>query len=177
MMQKSSYEILAEYNAFMNKSIYTAAAELDGSALSLNRGAFFGSILGTLNHILVADTIWLKRFAQHPAQFKALAPVRDFPQPKALSEIMHSEMGPLLSQRRTTDDIICAFSRELTNEVLITTLSYQNMKGEINRKNLGHLLLHFFNHQTHHRGQISTLFCQMGIDIGVTDLLVCIPSA
>jgi uncharacterized damage-inducible protein DinB len=50
------------------------------------------------------------------------------------------------------------------------------MKGEFYIKNFGYLLLHFFNHQTHHRGQISTLFNQIGIDVGTADLLVCIPN-
>jgi uncharacterized damage-inducible protein DinB len=175
-MHKADCEIFAEYNSSMNKSVYTAAANLDNSALHLDRGAFFGSIIGTLNHILVADTIWLKRFAQHPAQFKSLAPVQDLPSPKALNEIIHADMPLLWYQRRALDKTILMFVRELTDEMLATKLNYNNLKGEANSKSFGHLLLHFFNHQTHHRGQITTLFTQLGIGVGVTDLFVCIPS-
>lgn len=176
-MLKADCEIFAHYNASLNKSIYTCAAQLDEAALSLDRGAFFGSILGTLNHIMVADIIWLKRFACHPARFHALQPMGEFPTPAALNEILYPALAPLLYQRRALDNIISAWAQELNDEVLATGMSYKNLRGDEIKKNLGFLLLHFFNHQTHHRGQITTLFNQMGIDVGVTDLFVCIPDA
>ncbi|HMU66128.1 MAG TPA: DinB family protein [Cellvibrionaceae bacterium] len=176
-MLKADCEIFANYNGAMNKSIYTCAAQLDALALELDRGAFFGSILGTLNHIMVADIIWLKRFANHPARFNALQIMSEFPTPKALNEILYSTLAPLLYQRRALDNIIGAFVQELNDEVLASALSYKNLQGDEIKKNLGFLLLHFFNHQTHHRGQLTTLFSQLGIDVGVTDLFVCIPSA
>lgn len=107
-MLKNDCEIFARYNTAMNKSLYTCAAQLDAAALALDRGAFFGSILGTLNHIMVADIIWLKRFASHPAGFSALQVMVDFPAPKALNEILYPAMAPLLYQRRALDNIISA---------------------------------------------------------------------
>jgi len=74
------------------------------------------------------------------------------------------------------DSVIKEFADELTDSVLSTSLTYTNTKGERFSKNFGHLVQHFFNHQTHHRGQISTLLNQAGIDLGVTDLLVGIPN-
>ena len=68
---KSGFSLMATYNQWINTSLYDAAATLGDDAVNLDRGAYFGSILGTLNHILVADTIWLKRFAGHPAGFPA----------------------------------------------------------------------------------------------------------
>jgi len=73
------------------------------------------------------------------------------------------------------DEVIVRFIAELTDEVLACSLSYRNTKGIEATKNLGLLLLHLFNHQTHHRGQASTLLSQSGVDVGVTDLLVIIP--
>ena len=64
------------------------------------------------------------------------------------------------------------FISELTDEVIVSTLKYTNSKGQKFNKNMGDLLLHVFNHQTHHRGQVSTLLYQAGIDIGVTDMVV-----
>ena len=75
---------MAHYNRWMNERLYVAAATLDHDALHADRGAFFGSLFGTLNHIVVADTVWLKRFATHPACLTALAPLRDEPMPAAL---------------------------------------------------------------------------------------------
>ena len=177
MSLKSNFELMADYNQWMNKRIYLAVSKLSASELSKDRGAFFGSILSMLNHILVGDTLWLKRFADHPSELKALDYVRALDNPMALDVILYSELKELESARIKMDSVIKKFSSELTNKVLSSSLSYNNTKGEPFSKNLGHLIQHFFNHQTHHRGQVSTLINQVGIDIGVTDLLIGIPNA
>lgn len=176
MSLKSNFELLANYNQWMNKSIYGAASKLSASELVENRGAFFSSIIGTLNHILVGDTIWLKRFANHPAQFKALEYVRDLQPPQALNVVLYTEFERLLNARTKMDIIILEFTHELTDDVLLSSLPYSNTKGEPFTQTLGYLVQHFFNHQTHHRGQVSTLLSQAGIDVGITDLLVSIPN-
>ncbi len=84
MSQKEHFELLATYNQWMNAKIYEAAERLPAADLVKDRGAFFGSILGTLNHILVADMIWLKRFATHPACQHTLQAVADLPDPTSL---------------------------------------------------------------------------------------------
>ena len=167
---------MADYNQWMNKNIYLAASKLSADDLSENRGAFFGSIIGTLNHILVGDTIWLKRFADHPLELKTLDYVRSLGKPQFLNAILHHEFKSLERARINMDAVIIDFVSELSDEALSSNLSYNNTKGEPFSKNFGHLIQHFFNHQTHHRGQVSTLLCQLGIDVGVTDLLVSIPN-
>lgn len=159
----------------MNEKLLAAAGKLDTAALFDDRGAFFGSIGGTLNHLLVGDTIWLKRFLLHPAAFDALRPVAEYPAPSALSDVLYESLSALERARRETDSIIVdlvAETREVDYEIV---LSYQNMAGEPQHKTFSLLLQHFFNHQTHHRGQITTLLHQTGIDIGTTDLLALIP--
>jgi uncharacterized damage-inducible protein DinB len=86
--------LLARYNAWMNGRLYDAAATLPEAALVVDRGAFFGSILGTLEHLVVADTLWLKRFAAHPAA-GALAPVTALPAPTSLGQIQFGALAPL----------------------------------------------------------------------------------
>ncbi|MEC8081230.1 MAG: DinB family protein, partial [Pseudomonadota bacterium] len=66
MTVKAHFELLATYNQWMNNKVYEAALRLENTELTKDRGAFFGSILGTLNHIYVGDIIWLKRFSSHP---------------------------------------------------------------------------------------------------------------
>lgn len=176
MSLKANFELLADYNQWMNRNLYEAAASLKVCTLSENRGAFFGSIIGTLNHILVGDTIWLKRFSHHPAQLKALDSVRGLQTPQALDVILHADFAGLRDARMAMDKTIIAFVYELSDDILSSSLVYKNTKGEVFNKNFGHLIQHFFNHQTHHRGQVSTLLNQAGIDIGVTDLLVSIPN-
>lgn len=175
MALKQNFELMARYNQWMNENIYRAASGLDPAQLVEDRGAFFGSILGTLNHILVGDTIWLKRFASHPAQYRSLEYVRSLPMPDALSDILYEEFEPLRTNRQTMDDVIVEFSREVDASDLDSALSYRSMAGTPNQRSFGQLIHHFYNHQTHHRGQVSTLFSQIGVDVGVTDLLELIP--
>ncbi|WNV04125.1 DinB family protein [Candidatus Methylospira mobilis] len=167
--------LMADYNKWMNAKLYEAAGNLPGTALAENRKAFFGSILGTLNHLVVADTIWLKRFANHPAKHTALEPVIFTPSPKSLDQIMFADFSSLSKHRKWLDNIITEWSHELAESDLDHVLHYANTKGIAANKRFFSLLMHFFNHQTHHRGQITALFSQAGVDVGATDLLNLIP--
>jgi len=168
---------MARYNAWMNTRIYDVAGQLPPGELAAPRGAFFGSILGTLNHLVVADLIWLRRFASHRPSSLALEPVLRMEAPQALDQVLHTELEPLAAQRRAIDAAITGWVAALEPAELEEPLRYANTKGEPFCRPFGSLILHFFNHQTHHRGQASTLLTQAGHDVGVTDLLVLIPSA
>lgn len=167
--------LMAEYNRWMNERLYEAATTLDAETLAADKGAFFGSILGTLNHIAVADTIWLHRFAQHEASFPSLGALSRFPRPSALSQSLAPDLEGLRRHRRELDALIQNWVSELRPEHLSASIAYANMAGVTSNRNFGALLQHFFNHQTHHRGQVSTLLFQSGVDVGVTDLLAVIP--
>ena len=167
--------LLARYNAWMNAKLYDAAATLPPAALALDRGAFFGSIIGTLNHLVVADTIWLKRFAVHPPQHPALDPVRQLPSPAGLDAVLFTDLTALRQRRTLLDEAITTWAAALTAEDLATNLDYATTKGVARSKNFAALLLHLFNHQTHHRGQATTLLAQAGVDVGVSDLVALIP--
>jgi uncharacterized damage-inducible protein DinB len=167
--------LLARYNAWMNARLYDGAAKLSPAALAQERGAFFGSLLGTLNHLVVGDTIWLQRFATHPSASRALEPMREIPRPTSLDEVVFTDLATLRGRREQLDSVISRWAAELTEADLDHVLEYTNMKGVVSRKPLHALLLHFFNHQTHHRGQATTLLSQAGVDVGVTDLLALIP--
>jgi uncharacterized damage-inducible protein DinB len=170
-----SVQLLARYNQWMNERLYAAAATLPEQAVAQNRGAFFGSLLGTLNHLVVADTIWLQRFATHPAQYPALAAIAASPTPAALGAVQAASLAGLLTLRQTLDATIATWMPQVNAAELDVALHYCNTRGETHRRRFGDLLLHFFNHQTHHRGQASTLLSQAGAEVGVTDLLALIP--
>jgi uncharacterized damage-inducible protein DinB len=169
----SHVQMMASYNASMNRSVYRAAGSLPAAALSANRGAFFGSILGTLNHLVNADIIWLKRFAGHPAKYSQLEPVRAVADPASLGELASGDVDSLWQRRQSLDALISAWAAAITEADLDQAVHYVNSRGAFD-ENFFSLLMHFFNHQTHHRGQVSTLLSQQGIDIGVTDLLALI---
>ena len=166
---------MAAYNEWMNAKLYASAGGLSAEALALERNAFFGSIIGTLNHIVVGDTIWLKRFATHPARHSSLDPVRELSDPAALNQCLFSKFDELLARRKTLDALMREWSTELTEDDLGHILSYRNMKGVAARKSFAGLLVTFFNHQTHHRGQATTLLSQAGMDVGVTDFVALLP--
>lgn len=176
-MTPQTASLMAEYNRWMNDRLYAAAATLDPVALTADKGAFFGSILGTLNHIAVADTIWLHRFAQHEAAFPALGALSGFPRPSSLTQPLAPDLAGLGDYRRGLDALIERWVAELTPDHLSADLAYSNMAGVHSSRCFGALLQHFFNHQTHHRGQVTTLLCQAGVEVGVTDLLAVIPTA
>ena len=175
MNLKQHFDLLATYNKWMNEKIYDTASSLSESALIENRGAFFNSILGTLNHIVVGDTIWLKRFATHPASSNALQEIFQLPTPSGLDQLLFEDIGSLHAHRKWLDEHIISWISELSESDLDYILSYRNTKGVPACKRLSFLILHFFNHQAHHRGQVSTLLSQAGLNVGVTDLLALIP--
>ncbi len=168
--------MFAKYNKWMNERMFEAAATLDAKELARDRGAFFGGILGTLNHIAVGDTVWLHRFAQVRPPSAALAVMKSIPHPTSLRQILAGDLGELLAYRQRLDALIVDWAAELTPEHLASKLTYASMAGAVSSRNLGAVVQHFFNHQTHHRGQASTLLFQAGVDVGVTDLLTLIPN-
>jgi uncharacterized damage-inducible protein DinB len=175
MSLKLDFELMANYNQWMNARLYAAAAQLDEAALRADRGAFFGSILATLDHILSADTHWMKRFAAAFPDLASLDAVRTLPLPELVRGITFPDFARLCSGRDAMDAAIVNFTCEATDDLYGQPLRYVNSAGEWHSKPSGLVLRHVFNHQTHHRGQATTLFSQLGVDVGVTDLSALIP--
>lgn len=166
--------LMASYNQWMNQKVYDAASHLTDAQLLEDRRAFFGSILGTLNHLALGDTVWLKRFAQHPAGYLALAPLEAVAMPADLRQLAFADLRALAAYRIWLDRLIIDWVNTLQAPELDQRLQYHNMRGVAANKDYSSLLLHFFNHQTHHRGQVTTLLSQAGVDVGDTDLLALI---
>ena len=153
--------IMANYNQWMNQRLYQLVATLSDEQRKEDRGAFFGSIHHTLNHLLLGDQAWLQRFQGQPVTMKS---------PR---DIVHDDFALLQQARQEMDEQILAWAQALAtrydNEQLrFYSVTYQK---EIVMP-LFAAVMQFFNHQTHHRGQITTLLSQMNLDIGVTDLPV-----
>jgi len=146
----------ARYNRWMNENLYGLAAELTEEQQTRDVGAFFKSLSGTLHHILLADRIWLARF--------------DWPG-SPLPENVAWDFDLLLESRRVEDERIIAYVYSLSESALVAPLNYKNSRGDAFSHPLWIALFHLFNHQTHHRGQATTLLMQLGKDPGVTDLV------
>lgn len=168
-------QLMAQYNQWMNQKLYDTAANLSADALRENRGAFFGSIFSTLNHLAVADTIWIRRLsANFPAEWE-LEEAKHLQQIQALDLTLFEDFEALRLYRHKLDNMLLQLSLKAQDKDLLLPVSYLDIKANPHTKQLFSLLMHIFNHQTHHRGQITTMFSQAGVDVGVTDLNALIP--
>ncbi len=173
MSRQQQFVLMGRYNRDMNQRLFAAASKLEDDQLCSNMGAFFQSILGTLNHLYVADVMWLQRFAAGSfAGASCLDSVALLAKPTALNQIIYSELEVFLPARKSLDVTICHWSEALQEEDLDRPFSYKNSKEADFCKPFGLVLQHFFNHQTHHRGQLTTLLSQQGVEVGVTDFLL-----
>jgi len=163
MINKAYLTTMAKYNSWQNRSLYTAAATLSDEARRQDRGAFFGSIHTTLNHLLWADRSWLARFGGGP-QF-SVAP-KD-----GLS--LFADFNDLRGEREATDTAIEDWANALDPQWLEGDLTW--FSGLLNREvsmNKQHLVTHFFNHETHHRGQVHAMLTMAGAKPEDTDLML-----
>ncbi len=143
----------------MNERLYAIAGALPEEERTRERGAFFGSIHGTLCHVLWGDRIWLARFVARPY---------DVP---GYGANLYPDFGELAREREHTDTQILNWAGRVTDEWLAAPLRYtRKADGMSIRLAAWVAATHFFNHATHHRGQVTTLLKQAGVDPGVTDL-------
>ncbi|MDI1285392.1 MAG: DinB family protein [Reyranella sp.] len=148
----------ARYNRLANERLYEACAALSDEERRRDLGAFFKSVHGTLNHLLLGDRIWMTRFegGSHPST--------------DLGAILHDDFATLRAARAAMDARIERFAADLPRDVAAGTIRYLNNAGLVSEDPLDVLLPHFFNHQTHHRAQIHTLLSQLGRDPPALDL-------
>lgn len=161
----------AAYNRWMNERIYSVARELGDDDRRRDLGAFFGSIESTLNHLLLADRIWLGRCRRAGFCASALAGADLVDAFDSLGQTLYASFDELAVGRAATDAVLVAFADELTDEALVAAFRYSKSSGEMREHPLYLAVGHLFNHQTHHRGQVTTLLHQLGKDPGVTDFI------
>jgi uncharacterized damage-inducible protein DinB len=162
----------AQYNSWFNGQLYDCVEHLDDAERKRDRGAFFRSIHDTLDHILLCDRSWLSRIERSTLPFASLANADLIPDLRDLGQGVTQDFEALRSKRTATDTVLEAFVRELTPDLLEQDLAYRNSKGTDFANPLWHVVAHIFNHQTHHRGQVTALLSQVEIDPGITDFLV-----
>ena len=171
MAEVNQLILLAEYNQLMNTRQYAASANLTDVQLGEDKGVFFQSILGTLNHIMVGDIIWLKRFSEHPSSYEPLSYIREIQKPKKLNSILYTDFSELKKEREKIDSVILHWIQKLNSTDLNTCITYTDMTGNSFSKPFDSLIHHLFLHQVHHRGQVTTLLSQCGVDFGETDII------
>lgn len=155
------YVMLAAYNRWANRRLYDAAARLADADYRADRGAFFKSVHGTLNHLLVADRIWMRRFT---GEGDALG---------RLDAILHEDLRSLRAAREAEDERIIRFVGALTEADLKSQVRYRTIVDPMTfEQERAPALDHFFNHQTHHRGQAHCLLTAIAGDAPSFDLVM-----
>lgn len=158
-MPKDHYQLLAQYNRWMNEKLYAVCAELSDVERKRDLGAFFGSLHRTLNHLLFGDLAWMGRFTDQPFQ----AP--------NMGADLFEDFDALRAERQRMDARIEDWAERLEPEWLAASFTYTSgVDGKTRTLPAWVLVSHMFNHQTHHRGQASTLIHQLGRDPGITDI-------
>ena len=152
------FRMLAGYNRLANRRLYDACARLTEGERKRRRPAFFGSIHGTLNHILVGDRIWLARFSGEEVPSTGL------------DAVLYADFAELREAREREDARIEGFVAGADGEMLSGGIRYENNEGRNLEDPVDVLLTHFFNHQTHHRGQIHDMLSQTSVPPPVLDL-------
>ncbi len=158
-MKPDYFRTFARYNQWANRRLYAACASLHEADYMAPRQAFFGSLHGTLNHILVGDRAWMGRLTGHPANIKSL------------DQILYGDFAGLRVAREAEDAQIIAYMDALDEPTLNSTLRYKNMAGESVATPVRFVLAHMFNHQTHHRGQAHGLLSQTSVKPPPLDLI------
>lgn len=157
---KAHFEMLAAYNAWANRRLYAAVAGLSEKDYRADLGAFFRSVHGTLNHLVVADRIWLARFRSEPSPGHHL------------DQIVHDDRNELAEARRALDAEIIGFVAGLTEDRLAAEFTYRRVTSDERiTQPLAPALAHFFNHQTHHRGQVHALLTRLTGEAPPLDLI------
>ena len=168
-----NYRFLARYNGWFNTRLYDACERLDDAGRHAPRGAFFGSIHGTLNHILWGDMVWLGRLAAQAQAGDAALPAALLVLPDGARHetTLHADWAALRAHRAGLDAALQAWLAAVPDDFAQRTMRYRNTQGVAREHPVWQALTHLFNHQTHHRGQVTTLLAQAGVDVGVTDLI------
>jgi uncharacterized damage-inducible protein DinB len=164
MITAEHAQLMARYNTWQNQSLCEAASRLTDAVRKAGRGAYFGSIHGTLSHVIYGDMAWMFRFTGEARYRPTVTTIAD-------SATAFGEWADLVGARRQLDADIERWAGSLTTEGLAGSLTYSSMAfGRDYTRPLWMLVAHLFNHQTHHRGQVHCLLTQAGVTPGDTDL-------
>ena len=154
---------MARYNAWQNRGLRKLLQTMPVNELNADRGLFFGSIFATVNHLLWADAMWMSRFQGQPQPDVSLKDSVSF-QPT---------IAAWAGERFRTDGHILLWAEKVREVQLVSNLTwYSGLKGAEVSRNMGGCVAHFFNHQTHHRGQIHAALTANGLTPEPTDMFL-----
>lgn len=145
---------------------------LPDDVLKKETNSFFPNIISYWNHIIFGDLILLSRLASNEVGQLSIADFNKFPVPKAPQDIYSHQLSDLKNLREALDELIERFCINLTEDDCENVITYTTTEGELIKRVVADVIQHIFNHQTHHRGQLTCVLSQIGVDYGCMDLPV-----
>jgi uncharacterized damage-inducible protein DinB len=160
---QQSFQNLARYNVRVNREMFAVLSVLTGRARRQEAGSWFGSIHGILNHVIICDFNWLKRYRALAPESPVLTDPRLDPPNLSWEHDLHDNFAGLQKDRTIVDDCICAWFEEFPAARYDENFEYQDSVGNLRHAKAGQAFEFLFLHQTHHRGQISQILDSMGL--------------
>lgn len=160
MYGKNMLTLMAHHNRWMNEKLYAVCGRMREDERKRDMGAFFRSIHGTFNHLLLVDRLWFGRIVGQPFAVTSL------------DQELQADFSELAAEQAKMDAEVQSFVTGLAAVQLVEPVHYLSfLKKQPVTLPLGLILVHLFHHRTHHRGQLTTLISQLGHDFGDTDLI------
>ncbi|MCG3862724.1 MULTISPECIES: DinB family protein [unclassified Photobacterium] len=171
----SNFRMLARYNQRMNNQLLSACKQLTDEQLYQNTNAFFPSVMAHWNHILFGDLIMLRRLIANNIVEVNSEILEQLPVAKRINDTFVTTMDELSQLRTLVDTVYIDITKGFTASTCNEIVKYTTTDGQVIERYVGEFCQHIFNHQTHHRGQMTCLLSQFGVDFGCTDLPMIVP--
>jgi uncharacterized damage-inducible protein DinB len=165
------FQLLAEYNKQTNLEVLGILEGIPQERLSKDLGSYYSSILGIMNHILVTDATWIRRFGNNLPELNGVMPHLPVFELKTWKDIIWNSLSLFEPVRTSVDEVIGQVFRLVPEDKYNLKIRYKDYKGQEQHKTVWYAFLHFFNHQTHHRGQVAVLLDQLSVENDFSNLI------
>lgn len=171
----SNFSMLALYNQRMNTQLLAVCNQLTHEQLHQNTDSFFPSVMAHWNHILFGDLIMLQRLIANELVSVETSVLKKLPTAKKVTDTFATNLDELVQLRELVDSVYIDMTNNFTADSCKEIVRYKTTEGQVIKRTVGEFCQHIFNHQTHHKGQLTCLLSQFGLDFGCTDLPIIVP--
>lgn len=170
MSLAQNFKMMSLYNQRVNSQLMAHCLPLSQEKLEKETHSFFPHIISYWNHLLFGDLILLTRLASNEIGLLSSVDFTSFPSPKSPKDIYYSNISDIAALRHQLDKLLIQYCSSLTEDECSKSMTYTTTEGVVINKLVADVMQHMFNHQTHHRGQLTCILSQLGIDYGCMDL-------
>lgn len=170
-----NFQMMALYNQRINQQLMKHCIAMPENLLKKDTKSFFSSIIHYWNHLIFGDLILMNRLIANEQGTFSAKNLSCFPTPKTPQDVYSLDISELATLRYQIDDVIIHYCQQLSETTCAQQLSYKTTEGDLVIKRAADVIQHLFNHQTHHRGQLTCVLSQFGVDYGCMDLPIIVP--